>query len=345
MELKKKNPRATIKDVARAAGVSPMTVSNVLNGHKHFVGDATKKRVEREIARLNYRRQANARNLRVSQQRSIGMIIFDDSPFFLADIFTAQVVSGLTNFLNLADFTVTIQGIRHDQFQQSVLARNLEVAGFCAMLSGPEKTRQNNIRELAGLNQPVILLQEICENTNPDFCVVRQDDFCGGSLIADHLTARGVTTFLVIMPLREWPAIEQRVAGLKMSLGETNPDASIAVIRSPTESFDDVQRALAGYLANNSLPQAVVGANDLIATAAMLHLLDRGVSIPKDVRIVGFNGFESHNYARPAITTVVSSPYDIGESAARLMLERLDTGAFDEHEHVLPVHFKPGGTT
>ena len=143
----KKIPRATIKDVARAAGVSPMTVSNVLNSRDQLVGAATKKRVEKEIARLNYRHSAVARNLRVARQASVGMVIFDDSPFFLSDMFTAQVVSGLTNVLNLADHTVTIQGIRHDQLRHSVLVRNLEVAGFCAMLSGSPKKRREFVSE------------------------------------------------------------------------------------------------------------------------------------------------------------------------------------------------------
>jgi LacI family transcriptional regulator len=341
----KKNPRATIKDVARAAGVSPMTVSNVLNGHHQLVGAATKKRVDQEIARLNYRRSANARNLRVASQPSVGMVIFDDSPFFLSDLFTAQVVSGLSNFLNLADHTVTIQGIRHDQLRHSVLVRNLEVAGFCAMLSGPPQKRWQIIKELARLKQPVILMQEALEDEVPDFCVVRQDDFGGGAMIADHLAARGVRRYLVVVPQQDWPAIECRVAGLKHTIERTVTNASISVITSESEGFDNVQTAIAAYLENNPLPDAIVGANDSLAMAAMFYLFDHGAKVPEDVRVVGFNGFEAHRYSRPSVTTVVSAPNEIGEAAARLMLGRLETGAFRGREVVLPVSFHHGDTT
>jgi len=341
----KKSSRATIKDVARAAGVSPMTVSNVLNGHQQFVSAATRKRVEREIARLNYRRQANARNLRVAQQRSVGMIIFDDSPFFLSDLFTAQVVAGLTNHLNLSDYTVTLQGIRHDQLRHSVLVRNLEVAGFCAMLSGPVQKRRQIVSELARLNQPVVLMQEALSEQIPDFCVVRQDDFGGGALIADHLAARGVKRYLVIVPQQGWPAVENRIAGLKSAIGRTGPTASIAIIETATEDFDDVQTAIATHLENNPLPDAIVGANDSLAMAAMFYLFDHGARVPEDVRVVGFNGFEAHRYSRPAITTVVSAPNDLGETAAKLLLARLDAASFGRREVVLPVSFRQGATT
>jgi LacI family transcriptional regulator len=343
--VKPKGPRATIKDVAVAAGVSPMTVSNVLNGRLQYVGAATKKRVEREIDRLNYRRSANARNLRVSQQRSIGMVIVDESPFFLADAFTCQVVAGLANVLNGADFTLTVQGMRADQLARSMIMRNYEVGGFCAMISGTPKERHQVIEQLSELDQPVIIFQEALEAPPRDFCVVRQDDEGGGALLADHLLARRVESYAVVVPRQGWPAIENRVTGLRLGLAHASPAVTIDIVESASESFADVQAAMAQYLERCGLPGAIVGANDPIATAAMLHVMDRGYRVPEDVRVVGFNGFEAHRYSRPRLTTVLSVPYAIGEKAGRAMLQRLSTGAFQDSEYVLPVVFEPNSTT
>lgn len=337
--------RATIKDVAKAAGVSPMTVSNVLNGRLQFVSPATKKRVEREIGRLNYRRQANARSLRVAQQRSIGMVIVDESPFFLADQFTCQVVAGLANVLNQADFTLTVQGMRTDQVADSMIMRNFEVGGFCAMLSGTAAERQEIVERLLTLDQPVIVFQEHFDGERPDFCVVRQDDHAGGKLVADHLLARRISDFLVIVPRQGWPAIENRVAGFREGLAAANAAARLTVLEAQSESFGDVQAALAGHLDRHGPPGAVFGANDPIATAAMLYLLDRGLGVPEDVKVAGFNGFEAHRYARPRLTTVLSAPYAMGERAGRAMLQRLADGRFETGEYVLPVVFEPNATT
>jgi DNA-binding LacI/PurR family transcriptional regulator len=322
-----------------------MTVSNVLNGRLQFVSPATRKRVEREIGRLNYRRQANARNLRVAQQRSIGMVIVDESPLFLADNFTCQVVAGLANVLNQADFTLTVQGMRYDQVSGSMIMRNFEVGGFCAMLSGSPGERADVVERLSRLDQPVIVFQEALDRPGTDFCVVRQDDRSGGRLIADHLLARRVEDFLVIVPRQGWPAIENRVAGLSSGLAHAMPPVRLAVIESASESFADVQAALSSHLEQHPVPDAVVGANDPIATAAMLHLIDRGERVPEDVRVVGFNGFEAHRYSRPRLTTVLSAPYALGEQAGRAMLQRLANGSFEAGEYVLPVVFEPNATT
>lgn len=345
MDERPRHRRATIKDVAKAAGVSAMTVSNVLNHRLQFVSTATKKRVEHEIGRLGYRRSANARSLRVAEQRSIGMVVIDAQPAFLADFFTCQVVAGLANVLNRADYTLTVQGMPFEALASSMIMRNFEVGGFCAMVSGPAPERRAALEQLMELDQPVIVFQEQFDTAGTaDFCVVRQDDRGGARLLADHLLARRVSDFLAVVPAQPWPAVEERLAGLSESLA-ANGQARLSVVRAASESFADVQDAVARHLADQPLPGAVVGANDPIATAAMLYLFDHGVRVPEDVRVVGFNGFEAHRYARPSLTTVVSPAYELGEKAGEMMLKRLETGRFARRECVLPVHFTPGMTT
>jgi len=337
--------RATIKDVARAAAVSPMTVSNVLNGRLQFVSAETKKRVEREIERLNYRRQAAARNLRVAEQRSIGMIIVDESPSFLADIFTCQVIAGLANVLNRADYTLTLQGMPSSALAGSMIMRNFEVGGFCAMISGPAAERRQVVEQLRSLDQPVVVFQEAEGAGQGDFCAVRQDDLGGGRLIGDHLLARRVTDIAYILPRQGWPAIDNRILGLRQSLEAAGSGATLRLVEAASESFADVQAAMAADLAANPVPGAVVGANDQIAMAAMGLLLDRGYDVPKQVRVVGFNGFETFRHARPQLTTVISPAYAMGERGAEAMLTRLRTGSFAARDLVLPVYFEGGETT
>jgi LacI family transcriptional regulator len=197
--------------------------------------------------------------------------------------------------------------MRGDQLDDSMIMRSFEVGGFCPMISGPKEERLRIVDRLSALQQPVIVFQEAIEHSRPDLCVIRQDDYGGGRLIADHLLARRVSSYLVMVPRQGWPAIEYRVAGLADGLAK-DPSVAVAIIESASESFGDVQAALARYLQDHPVPGAVFGTNDAIATAALLLLLDRGCRVPEDVKVVGFNGFEIHRYSRPQLTTGLSLP-------------------------------------
>jgi DNA-binding LacI/PurR family transcriptional regulator len=255
------------------------------------------------------------------------------------------VVAGLANVLNQADYTLTIQGMPGRQLPESMIMRNYEVGGFCAMVSGPHAERAEVVDRLRALKQPVVVFQERFALVDADLCAVRQDDRGGGRLVGDHLLARRATDLVMVVPRQEWPAIESRVAGVRDSLAAAGGAARLTLVESASESFADVQSAVATYLAASPTPQAVIGGNDAIATAALLYLLDHGVRVPDDVRVVGFNGFEAHRYSRPRLTTVVSAAYALGERAGEAMLARLKLGAFPGVDHVLPVYFDPGATT
>ena len=337
--------RATIKDVARASNVSPMTVSNVLNDKMQFVSSKTKARVEREIARLNYRRQTAGRNLRSADQRSIGLVVVSDDSAFLEDQFAAKVAAGLANSLNKVDYTLTVQGVRADALSDAMIMRNFDVAGVCAMISGPIEVRKKVVKQLHALSQPLILFQQTNTEEVDDLCTIRLDESASGEIIGDHLLARGVRSILALRPKQHWFAIERRFEGIQKAMSNTTGTPTFTVLEAASESQISVQTALEDFLEKNPLPDAIVGGNDQIALAAMLLMADRGVSVPKDVRIAGFNGFEAHRYLRPQLTTVASPAYDLGDRAGAMILNRLSSGSFSTHDLVLPIHFSPGGTT
>ena len=336
---------ATVKDVAKAANVSPMTVSNVINNRLEFVGSNTKLRVEQEIIRLNYRRQTAARNLRVSHQQSVGMIIVDESPMFLTDFFITQVVAGLANVLNSSDYTMTIQGMNVRKLADSMIMRSFEVGGICAILSGTVEEREKVLEQLLSLNQPMVIFQQEVKERNADLCLIRQDDLSGGRLVGEHLLAKGVKDILVLRPNQNWPAIENRIQGLKDLVSSKSTQPKMTFLNTESESFADVQSSLSNYLDQNSLPDAIFGCNDQIAYASILLLKDKGYNVPLDLRVIGFNGFEAHRHLQPNLTTVVSPAYKMGQIAGESMLTRFSTGFFPKSDTVLPVDISVGGTT
>ena len=221
----------------------------------------------------------------------------------------------------------------------------LSQAAAVPLVTVVEAARREIVETLIKLDQPVVLIQETGAPEAPDICVVRQDDDGGARVLADHFAARRPSRYLVIRPETEWAAIEARVSAFCQATARLAPEAKVDTIRTATEDFDSVQASVAAYLDSQPLPAAIFGANDRLAIGAMLLLQARGIAIPDQVRIAGFNGFESRRYARPLITTVMSPAYALGERAGQALLDRFAEQQFRERDIVLPVHLDFGETT
>jgi LacI family transcriptional regulator len=338
-------PRPTIKDVAVAADVSLATVSNVINGKSSSVGEKTRRRVQKAIERLGYRPQSAGRRLRTSRRYSIAMVIVDESEAYLADGFAANMVPGFTDTLNHRGYSAVIHGCRRDEFGKSVVVQNLEVDGYCMFLSGTVSERKSITAQIEALHQPVVLVQETTIPASPDFAVVRQDDFGGGRQLADHLLARNAQNIVFLMPELIWPAIEARVAGMRDGLKSAGSKAMLTLVKTPSENFDEVMLSLDRYLSAHPKPDAVACANDQMGIAAMQALESRGLKIPGDVMVTGFNGFEYRRYASPLLTSIKSSAREIGIAAAEALIERIESGTFKVKETLLPTSLLPGAST
>jgi len=333
----------TIKDVAREAGVSAMTVSNALNGRGR-VAEATVARIRTVVDRLGYRPSVAARRLRLSRQWTIGMVIVDEDPDFLNDPFTTAQVTGLTNYLTTHAYSLIIRGMRPSDFRTTRLFQDIEADGMVAVLSGTPSQRQAIVGELAKLGLPLVLLQEQRQPTEPDCAIIRQDDGDGGAQVARHLVERGARRIWMMMPHREWPAMMARKAAVETVLAGV-AGTEFRAVDCGDESYDATYAVTTRALGEGRAPDAIIGGNDQMAIAAMRAAQDLGHRIPEDIQIAGFNAFNVWRYVDPVLTTVRSAAHAIGKQAGIMLIDRLKQGRFQAGEVVLPVTFQPGNST
>ncbi|MHB2167616.1 LacI family DNA-binding transcriptional regulator [Alsobacter sp. R-9] len=337
--------RATLRDVAALAGTTPMTVSNVVNGRAGQVGREVAERVRKACESLGYRPHANARRLRTNRRQVIGVVIVDPSPSYVSDPLTAAMLAGLTASLGREGYSTMLHGVAPGELDEAPMLRHIESDGICLMLSGDPARRRAMIERVQALGQPVVLLQEEAPADLADVASILQDDRGGAAELARHLFDRPARHAVMLVPTQRWPAMERREAGIREVLRRIAPAPAFHLLRCGDEGFESTQAALSAHVARHGVPDVVIGGNDQMAIAGMKLLAERGLAIPRDVRVTGFNGLDFWRYASPELTTVFSPAYAIGEVAAEAMLGRLREGAFDFRRRVLPVRFAAHGST
>lgn len=344
----RRNPRrkgpATAQDVARAVGVSVMTVSRYVNGHTSRLSPATRQRIARAIKALNYRPHVAARGLRLARRWSIGMLIVDTSPTFLADPFITHLVAGLANYLNRHGYALSIQSVAPGEVAGALPLRGIGTDALCILPSGPRRQRVEIGRVLSATAQPVVMFQECLDYLRTDTCRIVQDDFGGAYRLAQHLLRQGARRLVMLVPALEWPAVVERERGVRAAL-RAGGAHDLAVVRCGDESFEATQSALAAHLADAGLPQAVIGGNDRMALAAVQLMKRNGIAVPDRVMVTGFNAFEFRCYGDPLLTSVCSPAYEMGERGGQELIRRLEEGRFASSTIRLPVRFAPGRTT
>lgn len=334
----------TLRDVALAAGVSTMTVSNVLLGRVGRMSAQTKERIESEIARLDYRPNSTARGLRTAAWQSIGMLIVDDEPAFLVGSFMTNIVAGLSNHLSAQNHTMVLQGVNPANFSNALFVRDIRTDGICSYLSGSDKSRGAAIEALLQLRQPVVVFQETLQFPGKDFCNIRLDDRAGGRMLAEEVVGAGAKRLVMLVPRLYWPGIAERVAGVRQVVQRAS-GVTLRLIKSPGIQFEPVQQTVARDIEEHGVPDAILAANDHMGIAVLKFLPTKGLMVPRDVLVTGFNAFDFLQYSDPILTSVRSPAYEMGARGGQEMLERLRTGRFAQSEVVLPVSLQRGGST
>ncbi len=322
-----------------------MTVSNVVNGTMRGYNEQTRDRVLKAIEAAGYRPHLAARSLRSDKRLAVGMLVVQTGRRFLADPYITTLIDGLCAGLNQRGYSLVLQGLQPEEVGTSSLVQHLQTDGLCILTPGDFANSQPLRRLVEAMHQPVALFQQPPHDRLADICFLRQDDFDGGRALCSHLMARGAKKIVALVPELDWPAMQARVAGARQHVDDAKGAAALTVVTSTDESAAATQRALDAYLREGGTLDAVLAGNDQMAIAAYRLLSQRGLRIPEDVRLSGFNGLDFLDYFDAELTTVRSPAFELGQLGADHMVRRIESGSFDSPVVTLPTALQIGETS
>jgi len=306
---------ATIKSVAKAAGVSTATVSRVLTG-TDLVGDELRERVLKVVQKLNYQPNRMARGLRGGQRRMIGVIIPD-----LQNPFLTGVVHGVEAVLYEAGYTLVLGHSGGFPEREQAHLTGLRAEGAAGLILVPDNGDGANYAALAAWEIPVVAVDRVPKGLKVD--LVSTDHYEGARQAVAHLISDGYRDIALINGPDGFSVTRERLAGYREALSQAKiPLREAYVIHSDF-------RQLGGAAAMNQLldlpkpPQAVLVGNNLMTLGALEAAHKRRVRIPEDLGIVGFDDMPWAASLRPALTVIAQPIEELGRVAARLLLDRL----------------------
>jgi len=303
-----------IKDVARLAGVSPACVSLALN-NKPYVSQGTKERIYKAIRQLNYRPNIIARSLRKKKTTTIGLVLPDiTNPFF------PEVARGVETRAREYGFNVILCNTDADpllekQYIEVLLAKQIDGLILTSAHSG------NDLSQYAREDCPVVLVNRELFPGKFDFVGI--DNVASAKLVVNHLVKLGHRKIAFIKGEPASSASSGRYEGYKIALKEAGISYSEDLVKTGYLKYDGGYRATQFFLKNPSPPTAIFSANDMMALGAIDACRERGVKVPQDVAIVGFDDIWLASLKGIELTTVRQPRYLMGVRAVDLMIERI----------------------
>ncbi|WP_423464462.1 LacI family DNA-binding transcriptional regulator [Promicromonospora sp. MS192] len=303
------------EDVARLAGVSARTVSNVVSGTVNVAAD-TRQRVLAAIEELDYRPSEIGRMLRSGRTGMAALVVPDlDNPYF------AELARTLIEAARHQGYTLMIEqtdGVR--ERERELLARADTKAIFDGLIVSPLGLTDDDLSRSSRTQRPVVLLGE---ESHPGFDHVHIDNFAAARTAVEHLLATGRRRVVAVGAQRTGESSSSlRLAGFEAAMGAA-PSASgdVAYVDSFTRRGGaEATRAL---LRRGVLPDALFCFSDLLALGALRALHDAGISVPEQVAVVGFDDIEDGRYGNPSLTTISPDKAAIAQAAIDALVRRI----------------------
>ena len=320
----------TIREVAKHAGVAPITVSRVLN-NSGYASQDVRERVERAVAELHYIPNSLGTSLRSSRTHILALIISD-----ITNPFWTTVARGVEDAANQQGYYVLLCNTdesqeKLDQYVNVMLQKRVD--GFLLVPAGnsPE-TIQTIVRQSVSL----VLLDRSVAGQNVDS--VRGDSEAGSYKLTRHLLEQGHRRIVTIVGLPQVTTSIDRVAGYRRAMAEASLTVDESDIYWGRFSQSHGYNATQQVLKTRPRPTALVTGNNFIAVGAMHALRGAGIPVPQGMAVVTFDDFPTDLTIDPFLTSAAQPAYEMGFRATQMLLERvLQKNDGPSQEILLPV--------
>ncbi|GJF30921.1 LacI family transcriptional regulator [Kitasatospora sp. NE20-6] len=322
----------SLKDVALRAGVSIKTVSNVVNGYQH-VTPAMRERVQRAIDELGYRPNLTARHLRKGRTGILALAVPElGNPYF------AELAGAVIDAAARHDYTVLLDHTGGRRDQEVLVCQGFRAHVMDGLILSPIELETEDLLARTD-TAPLVLLGEREYDAPYDHIAI--DNVAAARLAVRHLIDLGRRRIAFLGARRESarrPA-HLRLRGWREELTAAGlPCGDDLVVGTDAYGREDGARAMAALLDRDARPDAVFAYNDTMAVGAMRALADRGLRIPGDVAVVGFDDIEEARFTGTPLTTIAPDKAAIARLAVDSLMERLTGAGAGEPRRARPGH-------
>jgi LacI family transcriptional regulator len=327
--------RATLKDVAREAGVSQSTTSRALSG-EGYVAASVRERVLSAADALGYVPHAMARSLRKQDSQTIGVLVSD-----LRNTFYADLAAGIASRARREGYTMMLVDDRGSTEAEMDAARAFVATRVAGVIVTPLSGDVSDY--LLKQHIPVIEADRQFSAGRCDAVII--DNAGVARRMTDHLIDLGHRRIALFIDETTWTTGGERAAGYNRSLEDSGiaPDPSLVI----STGWDAVgaRKAAIDILARRDHPTAIFAANNLLAEGVWRATNDLGLRIPDDVSIVSFDDSQWMSMVSPGITAVAQDAIALGEAAMDQLLARIHEPGGDPETTVLEAQVLPRGST
>ncbi|MGB5987310.1 MAG: LacI family DNA-binding transcriptional regulator [Desulfobacterales bacterium] len=308
----------TIEEVAKLAGVSAATVSRTLRAPE-MVRESTRQRVLKIVKEKNYVYHALAADLSRRRSANIGLII----PSTIGAIFVRTVFSVLEKAQERG-YTVTIGNSKYNpEIEMSLIRTLIERHPAGLLLTGYCIRKEQLIEELERSGIPTVIMWEKPQDSR--FSYVGIDNYQAAYTMTEYLIGLNHRRIgLIIGPYSKVDRVRKRLCGYRGCLSDHGlpGDDSLVVEKEPT--FADGMEAMNRLMSLENRPTAIFAASDVMAFGALAAAKERGLVVPDDVSIAGFDDIDFSAYSDPPLTTIRVDGTEIGEIALKCLLDMIE---------------------